>query len=149
VAVLMFALGVIAGWAALVLGWVAYWDLMDAPDSERAGILAVMFGIGPLVGLVTGTITAALVRQRVWRTDTARTQAGLPARRWPAALRCLFGVVLGFVGGFVVAAVAMRFTVPALDAPENASAALHLLPVGIALLTAFFGGWRGLRSHAA
>lgn len=147
--VIGFVLGGAVGWAALVLGWVAYWALTDAPDRERAGILAVMFGIGPLVGLVTGAIAAVLVRRRVQRTDMARTQAGLPPRRWPAAIRCVFGAVLGFLGGFVVAVMVMRLTVPTLYTPENASAPLHLLPVGVALTTAVLGGWRGLRSRAA
>ena len=147
--VIGFALGGVAGWAVLVLGWVASWELTDAPDRERAGILAVMFGIGPLVGLITGTVTAVLVRRRVQRSDTARAEAGLPTRRWPATLRCVFGAVLGLVGGFVVAVMVMRFAVPALYAPENASAPLHLLPAGVALLTAGLGGWRGLRSRAA
>jgi hypothetical protein len=37
----------------------------------------------------------------------------------------------------------------ALYAPESSSALLLLLPVGVALLTAVLGGWRGLRSRAA
>lgn len=42
----------------------------------------------------------------------------------------------------------MRFAAPALYKPENASAPLHLLPVGAALVAAILGGWRGLRCRA-
>lgn len=86
----MFAPGVVAGWVALVLGRVAYWDMTDASGCERAGIFAVMFGIGPLVRLGTGTVTALLVRQRAQRSDTARAEPGPPSgitsmRRNPAS----------------------------------------------------------------
>jgi uncharacterized protein YqgC (DUF456 family) len=146
--VIGFALGGAAGWAALVFGWIAYWEVTDAPDRERAGILAVMFGIGPLVALVTGTIAAVLVRRRVRCADSARMQTGLPPRRWPAAIRCVFGAVLGFLVGFVVAVMVMRIVMPVLYMPDNASAPLHLLPVAIALTTAILAGWRGVRTRA-
>lgn len=48
-----------------------------------------------------------------------------------------------------VTVMVMRAALPVLDAPENPSAPPHLLPIGVASVTAVLGGWRGLRTRAA
>jgi len=67
-AMLAFVGGVVLGWILAMVGYVAWFELTDTIDREGAAAMGMAFGIGPMIGLITGVFAAlwtyALTGQR-------------------------------------------------------------------------------------
>lgn len=70
--VLIFVLGVIAGWAVAMGGYIVWTTLLGGFDREGTLAMGVAFTIGPALGLVTGIAGA------IWAVRRGRREAGPP-----------------------------------------------------------------------
>jgi len=63
-AVGMFLLGLLAGYLAILFGWIALADLFDLGDLDGGKIMGVAFGFAPMGGVVAGIVLAILLGRR-------------------------------------------------------------------------------------
>ncbi len=54
----LFLVGVIAGYLAILFGWIAYADLFDVGDRDGGKIMGIAFTLAPLGALVLGLVLA-------------------------------------------------------------------------------------------
>jgi hypothetical protein len=86
--------GAVAGWTMVIAVYAAYVEVSNLFDRDGVCAMAAASAIGPVVGLIAGLVTG--VQVAVWQSRRAHAEAdGAPPRRWPAAIRCVSGAVLG------------------------------------------------------
>ncbi len=54
-------LGLVLGWVAVVLSYMAYVEATGYFDREGAGAMAAAFALGPMAGIATGLVLAVLL----------------------------------------------------------------------------------------
>jgi hypothetical protein len=64
----------------VVAAALGYMEITDTFDRDGGMAMAIMFGIGPLTGLIGGTICAIAIPIRLNRRDLARAASGVPPR---------------------------------------------------------------------
>lgn len=89
-----FLVRAVTDWAVVIAAHAAQVEILDVFDRHDGGAMAAAFAIGPMVGLVTGLVTGVQIALRGSRRAFAEAEGARP-RRWPAAIRCVFGGVLG------------------------------------------------------
>ena len=57
---LAFIGGAIGGWILAIIGYILVFEITGANDREGGTAMAVAFALGPMLGLVTGIISAVL-----------------------------------------------------------------------------------------
>ena len=78
--VLSFLGGLIVAYVAVVAGALIYMEMFSVFDRDGGKTMAIMFAIGPLAGLIGGTICAIAVPIWLNRRDLRRGRAAAPPR---------------------------------------------------------------------
>lgn len=72
-----FVVGAVAGWAAVIAAYAAYVEVFNVFDRDGGGAMAAVVAIGPMVGLITGLVTAVQVAlRRKRRADAPLARLG-------------------------------------------------------------------------
>jgi hypothetical protein len=71
---LAFVGGAVAGWVAALIAYIVYFEMTDAIDREGGTAMAVAFALGPLLGVIVGTVAAIITARAV----SARRKASKP-----------------------------------------------------------------------
>lgn len=61
----VFILAAIAGYLAILFGWIAYTERADVFDREGAMIMGVAFVFAPIGGFLIGLVAAVAISRRV------------------------------------------------------------------------------------
>lgn len=145
--IVAFMLGAIAGWAAVMAGYVVYAEMFEVFDREGRMAMGMAFGIGPIVAVACGLAAAVWAVIRRHRRDRRRARVPPPALpRWQ---RVLLAVVLPAAAAYCVVAIAVWLFGSGAYASYPAALAVSLAPLAAGAAAAVLG-WRcGLRRSAA
>lgn len=145
-AVVAFVVGAVAGWVAVMVGYVVYVEAFDVFDREGAMAMGAAFGIGPVAGVALGIAAAVWVVTRLRGSEAASTGAAPPRRaRWQRVL--LFIALPGFAVYYAVA-IALWLVGPAFYESYWAALAASLAPLAAGVAAALLG-WRYDRRRVA
>jgi len=144
-AILAFILGAVATYVAVVAGGFWYMQANHIFDRDGGMSMAIMFALGPLAGLVGGTLAAIVTAVRGGRRARARARGELPPKQpWPLPVRMIGAVVVGLLAYF--AAWGIMWLVGPLSFKTYAAAfAVSVLPMALGVIAAGLIAWRALR----
>jgi hypothetical protein len=146
-AVVAFAVGAVAGWIAVMVGYIVYVEAFDVFDREGAMAMGAAFGIGPVAGVALGIAAAVWAVGRLRRGEDARTGAAPPRRaRWQ---RVLLFVALPGLAVYYAVAIALWLAGPASYETYWAALAASLAPLVTGVAAALLGWRYGMRRAPA
>ncbi len=146
-ALLPFVVGLVAGFAATVFGVFAWMDHANVFDRDGGLAMGVFFTLGPVGGIVIGTVaavaTAAVMRRRR-NASVAGTRP--PVHRWPLGMRAAVAALAWAAGVWAAVAGIFWLLSPMRFESYEAAVAVSWLPLGLplvaAMLAAGFVLWR-------
>jgi cytochrome bd-type quinol oxidase subunit 2 len=139
-----FVVGLVLFYTAAVGTGFWYIYAYNVRNTDGGMAMAIMFGIGPVAGLIGGTISAIIAGVRLSRRERQRAEAGLPATQWPFWLSLAVALLVGLIVYFAVWAV-VDTVGPRSYATYEAALFVSLLPLVLGLATAGLLGWRALQ----
>jgi hypothetical protein len=139
---LSFLAGLIVTYVAVVAGALIYMDVYRVFDRDGGMSMAIMFAIGPLAGLVGGTLCAIVVPIWLSRRDLRRGPSAAPPRP-PRSQNQRVGlaIMLAGVPVYVLAWAVLRLFAGTSFESYWAALAVSYTPIGLALVAALIAAF--------